>query len=270
MDSFFNLSKLFWFIASPDHLLVWCLLIGLLLNWIGWKMLGRTLVAVDILLWLALTFMPLGDLVLRPLEVRYPQQDLSEIKPESIEGIIVLGGAELAEESAVWGQPQFNEAAERVMAIPLLARAFPETAILFTGGSGSVLRQQFKGAYAVADYVDSLGLRDRVLLERQARNTYENALYSAQMLGGVPEGRWLLVTSAYHMPRSVGIFRKQGWKVIPYPVDFYSITSDAIRVDPKLWQNLRDLQIAVREWIGLVVYYYTGKTDQLLPGEVDA
>ena len=86
-------------------------------------------------------------------------------------------------------------------------------------------------------------------------------------MGGVPEGQWLLVTSAFHMPRSVGIYRKQGWNVIPYPVDHYSTTEIGLKLDPKLWRNLRDLNTAMREWIGLVVYYLTGKTDQLLPSE---
>jgi uncharacterized SAM-binding protein YcdF (DUF218 family) len=153
------------------------------------------------------------------------------------------------------------------MVIPVLARQFPQAKIIFSGGSGSALRQQFKGADAVAEYIDQLGLSSRVLFENQSRNTYENALLSAELLGGVPGGQWLLVTSAFHMPRSVGIYRKQGWNVIPYPVDHYSSTETGLKLDPKLWRNLRDLNTAMREWIGLVVYYLTGKTDQLLPGE---
>lgn len=264
MDSFFSLSKLFWFFASPDHLLVWLLVLGLFLILIGWRVLGNILVCIDLVLWLALLFLPLGDIALRPLETRFVQPNLNELQPA---GIIILGGAELAEESAVWGQPQFNSAAERVMALPVLAHAYPELPIVFTGGSGSVLRPEFKGADAVKAYIDALGLTDRVLLENQSRNTFENATFTRQLLGGVPEGRWLLVTSAFHMPRSVGIFTKQGWEIIPYPVDYYSMTGTGMRVDPKLWQNLRDLQTGLREWIGLAVYYYTGKTDQFFPGE---
>lgn len=260
--SFFSLSKLFWFLVSPDHLLVWLLLLGFLLLAIGWRSLGRTLITLDILLLLALLFMPLGDLAMRPLESRFLPPDLSQVKPE---GILILGGAELAEESALWLQPQFNAAAERVMVLPVLAKAYPDLPILFSGGSGSVLRPDFKGADAVRTYVDALGLSERVQFEDQARNTFENAIYSAEVLGGVPKGPWILVTSAFHMPRSVGIFRKQGWNLIPYPVDYYSLTSNGVRLDPGLWRNLRDLQTAFREWIGLGVYYYTDKTDQFFP-----
>lgn len=263
MPSFFSLSKIFWFFAAPDHLMVFMLIFALVCLWVGWRRLGGSLLATNLLLWLALIFMPLGDLLLRPLESRFPQPELSNIK---VEGIIVLGGGELAEESAVWGVPQFNAAAERVMAIPALARQFPDAQILFTGGSGSVLRPEFKGADAVEHYLQQLGLESRVKLESDSRNTHENALFSAKELGGVPKGNWLLVTSAFHLPRSVGIFRHQGWNVIAYPVDYYSVTSNGLRNDPKLWQNLRDLNTAVREWIGLAVYYYTDKTSELLPG----
>ena len=263
MPSFFSLSKIFWFFAAPDHILVFMLLFALICLWLGWRRLGRSVLAVNLLLWLALILMPLGDLLLRPLESRFGPPDLRSLE---VEGVIVLGGGELAEESAIWGAPQFNAAAERVMVIPALARQFPEANILFTGGSGSALRQDYKGASVVASYVEQLGLEGRLILESESRNTYENAQFSTKLLGGVPQGNWLLVTSAFHMPRSVGIFRHQGWQVTPYPVDFYSLTADGMRLDPKLWQNLRDLNTAVREWIGLIVYYYTDKTSELLPG----
>ena len=264
MDSFFSLSKLFWFLAAPEHILVWLLLLGFVALLFNKRSLAVKLIAVDLLLCLLLLLMPLGDMVMRPLEDRFTFPNLETIQPE---GVIVLGGGESPELSSVWRQSEFNSAAERVMVIPVLARQFPEAKIVFTGGSGSALRQQFKGADAVAEYIDQLGLSSRVLFENQSRNTYENALLSAELLGGVPEGQWLLVTSAFHMPRSVGIYRKQGWNVIPYPVDHYSTTETGLKLDPKLWRNLRDLNTAMREWIGLVVYYLTGKTDQLLPGE---
>jgi uncharacterized SAM-binding protein YcdF (DUF218 family) len=264
MDNFFSLSKLFWFLAAPEHILVWLLLLGFIALLFNKRSLAIKLIAIDLLLWLILLLIPLGDLVMRPLEDRFGQPDLTTIQPQ---GVIVLGGGESPELSSVWRQSEFNAAAERVMVIPALARQFSEAKIIFTGGSGSALRQQFKGADSVARYIDQLGLTHRLLFENQSRNTYENARLSAELLGGVPDGQWLLVTSAFHMPRSVGIFRKQGWNVIAYPVDHYSTTENGLKLDPKLWRNLRDINIAAREWIGLIVYYLTGKTDQLLPGE---
>ena len=264
MDSFFSLSKLFWFLAAPDHLLVWLMLLGLVLLWLGKRRLAGWLLSIDLLLLMGVLLMPLGDIVLHPLESRFQQPDLNKIEPA---GIVILGGGENPELSSVWQQSQFNAAAERVMVIPAFAKRFPDAPIIFTGGSGSVLRQSFKGADGVADYLNQIGLLDRVLLENQSRNTYENALLSAKLLGAVPDQPWLLVTSAFHMPRSVGIFEKQGWQVIPYPVDYYSTTSTGFKLDPNLAGHLKDLSTGIREWIGLVAYYLTNKTDQLLPGE---
>lgn len=264
MDSFFNLSKLFWFIASPDHVLVWLLTIGLICCLMGKYRLAKGLLILDLGLFLVLMLMPIGDLLLRPLESRFTQPNLDTLSPA---GIVVLGGGESPELSAVWQQSQFNAAAERVMVLPALAKRFPEAQIVFTGGSGSVLNPDFKGADGLASYLHQLGLSERVLLERESRNTFENAQLTAQLLNGVPQQSWLLVTSAFHMPRSVGIFEQQGWRVIPYPVDYYSVTDNGLKLDPKLWRNMRDLSVGLREWIGLFVYYLTGKTSEFLPGE---
>lgn len=262
MASFFNLSKLFWFLASPAHLLVWLLALSALLLLLGRRRLGGWLLGIDLVLWLALLMMPLGDALLMPLETRFPQPQL----PAQVEGIIILGGGELAEESVYWHQPQFNQAAERFMVVPVLARRYPQAKILFSGGSGSVLRPQFRGGDVAKAYFDELGLGPRLLIDRDSRNTWENAQDSISLLGGIPKGNWLLVTSAFHMPRAVGIFRQLGWRVIPYPVDYRAMSLDGLRFYPSLWRNLRDLNTAVREWIGLAVYHWTGKTNALFPG----
>ncbi|TCK04945.1 YdcF family protein [Marinobacterium mangrovicola] len=261
MDSFFSISKLFWFFARPDHLLVWMLLLGLFSLWVGWKRFGGVLLGCDLILFLLFMLMPLGDALLMPLEKRFPQpQQLNNVA-----GIVVLGGGELAEESEFWGQPQVNQAGERLLMIPMLARQFPNAKIVFTGGSGSVLRPEFRGGDVAAGYLQSLGLADRLIIERNSRNTYENAVYTLDELGGVPEGNWLLVTSAFHMPRSIGVFRRQGWGITAYPVDYRALSTNGTRLDPSLWENLRDTETVLREWVGLVAYYLSGKTSQLFP-----
>ncbi|WP_432697455.1 YdcF family protein [Marinobacterium sp. YM272] len=265
MDSFFSLSKLFWFLARPDHLLVWMLLVGLFSLWAGWRRFGAVLLGCNLLLFLLFLLMPLGDALLMPLEKRFPQAE----KTADVDGILVLGGGELAEESLFWGQPQLNQAAERLMIIPVLARQYPQAKIVFSGGSGSVLRPEFRGGDVASEYLDAVGLSDRVLIERHSRNTYENALNTIDSLEGVPKGRWLLVTSAFHMPRSIGVFRRQGWDLTPYPVDYRALSSDGARLDPGLWENLRDTETAMREWVGLVAYYLTNKTSQLFPAPLE-
>ncbi len=259
MDLFFLLSKGFWVLANPGNLLILILVLALLKGW-------RTLTSVVAVCLLLITFYPVGDLVLQPLEKRFsPPATL----PDNIAGIIVLGGAEEAELSSVWNQPQFNMAAERDMVIPSLLQRYADVPVILTGGSGLVLKPEFRGADVQRSWLQQQQLDDRVIFERDSRNTFENAIYSQGVLPvgadyADPRG-WLLVTSAYHMPRSVGIFRGQGWNVIPYPVDYYSKPAGLNSWRADLGRNLYELSIGVREWIGLVVYYLTDKTDELFP-----
>lgn len=228
----------------------------------GWRKLTGSLVV----LLLALTFYPLGNLLLQPLEQRFAQPEL----PDQVAGIIVLGGAEDPELSAIWQQPQFNMAAERDMSILPLIRKYQDVPVVLTGGSGSVRKPEYRGADVLQQWLAAQGLEEQVIYERNSRNTFENAIYTQE---SVPQGSdiadsrgWLLVTSAFHIPRSVGIFEKQGWNVIPYPVDYYSkpLTLDNWRAD--LGRNLFELGIGTREWIGLTAYFLTDKTNTLFPG----
>lgn len=261
MDTFFNLSKIFWALANPGNFIVLVLVLSLLFKW-------RKLTFLTVLSLIVLTVYPVGNLLLQPLETRFSQP--AEL-PDDIAGVIVLGGGEDAELTSIWGQPQFSSGADRVMAIPVLVKKFPDKPVIFTGGAGSVLRPEYRGADSVKAWLSTIVSSGQVLFERKSRNTYENAVFSAKVLPNgslVDQGSgWLLVTSSFHMPRSVGIFRKQGWKIIPYPVDYYSrpFSIDYLRFN--LADNLLELGIGVREWIGLAAYYATGKTDDWFPGE---
>lgn len=261
MDVFYVMSKLFWFVASPDHFLILFTGIAALLISRGSKW-GMRFLMTSIVLSLTILFLPVADILLRPLEKRFPAPTNSL---ENIRGVIVLGGAERGDLGLTWQVAQFNNAAERMMAIPALARAYPQADIVFTGGSGSLLHPEVVASSAMAAWFKAQGVEGRVLWEKESRNTFENATLTEKLLGGVPKGRWLLVTSAFHMPRSIGIFRLRGWDVVAYPVDYYSKTADALRIEPKYWQHVRDLSIALKEWIGLIVYHYTGKTAALFP-----
>ena len=261
MDFFYLLSKVFWFIASPDTFLILLVAISAFLiakksNW------GLRLLSISLVFLVSILLFPVADIILRPLEKRFPA--VRQL-PQNIEGVIVLGGAERGDLAIQWQMAQFNQAAERMMAIPTLAKKYPQAKIVFSGGSGSLLHPQDVAASATYKWFSEQGVADRVLWEKKSRNTYENATLTEQMLGGVPKGRWLLVTSAFHMPRSMGVFRLRGWNVLAYPVDYYSKTTNGLRLDPKYWMHIRDLNFTLKEWIGLFVYYYTGRTNALFP-----
>lgn len=261
MDLFFWLSKAFWVVADPGNLLIFILIIALLMGW-------RMLTALTVSMLLVLVFYPLGNLLLQPLETRFtvPQE-----MPEKVAGVIVLGGGESAELSAYWGAPQFGLAGDRYMSILPLLKQYPDVPVIMTGGSGSVLKPEYRGADVVQEWMAAQGLGDRLIYERDSRNTFENAIYSADVLPEradiADEKGWLLVTSAFHMPRSVSIFRKQGWAVLPYPVDYYSKPFSISEPNSDLSENMQILSLGVREWLGLTAYYFTDKTDSWFPSE---
>ena len=132
----------------------------------------------------------------------------------------MLGGAIDADLSADHGAVVFTRAADRVVEAAALARHYPKARIIFSGGSANLTDGPREADYAAAIF-ERLGVaKDRLIMERRSRNTMENAEFSKELAAPKNGERWLLVTSAFHMPRSIGIFRKVGFAVEPYPVDW--------------------------------------------------
>jgi len=256
-DLFFYLSKVFWIVVQPDHFLLLMLLFGLFL----WRSLfGVVLVWISVLTLLLISVFPVGNYLLRPLETRFHVASL----PDNIAGVIVLGGGEDAELSSIHNAPQFNQGAERLMVVPQLMLRYPQAKVIFTGGSGALLRPSYRGGDVAKQWLSQQGLGSRMIIERDSRNTFQNAIYTRELIGELSDqkGKWLLVTSAFHMPRSIGVFRQHGMEMIPYPVD-YRVGEDRFR--PNFTRNMADLKTGVREWIGLLAYHLTEKTAELIP-----
>ena len=265
MDTFFFIaSKIIWAVISPDSLIVLLGLSAWLSLVFGWKALSRRLLACCALLLVFIGFFPSGEWLIAPLENRFIT---NAALPARVDGIIVLGGAISPRLSDTWQQSELNGGAERLTNFLYLANLYPSAQLVFTGGNGSVNEQEFKEAEIAQILFDQLGLAERAIIyESESRNTYENVINSKALLSPGADENWLLVTSAFHMPRSVGIFCQQQWLVQPYPVDHYSTTDDLLRIEFDFAGNLNTLRIALREWVGLLAYRITGKTDQLLPG----
>ncbi len=259
---FFVASKTIGLLALPTNFMIVLGLIGAILTVTRFARLGRSLTLLAIVLLAVAGFSPLGNVVLAPLEDRFPAWDASKGAPD---GIVVLGGPIDPDLSLVHGMPVTLGGADRLIQAAALARRYPNARVLFTGGSANLISTGAKEADQAAEVLTSLGIpRERLILERQARSTYENAVFSRALVMPKPGERWLLVTSAYHMPRSVGLFRKAGFPIEPYPVD-WRVTSVS-EFEMFSVQGLRRTDIAVREWVGLVVYWLRGRTDRLFPG----
>ncbi|MDH3392865.1 MAG: YdcF family protein, partial [Desulfobulbaceae bacterium] len=209
-------------------------------------------------------FFPLGEWLLYPLETRFPANP--EL-PQQVDGIIVLSGAEDAVKSAHWDQVEMGDGAERNLAFFNLARRYPSAKLVFTGGSGSLIDQTHKGADVAKSLFQNLGLdTSKIIFERESRNTYENAIYSKKMVTPGAKENWILITTAWHMPRSMGIFTKAGWPMIPYPVDHQTLPDNLFRVGLNFAPHLASVKTAVKEWMGLTAYYLAGRTSTLFPG----
>jgi uncharacterized SAM-binding protein YcdF (DUF218 family) len=262
---FFFLSKTLGIMLLPTNFLIGLGLLGLILLATRFASLGLKLVIASIALLAICGFSPLGNLLLHPLESRFPPWDAAQGAPD---GIVVLGGSIDADVSVAHGLAAFTAAAGRVVEAAALAHRYPNARIIFSGGSANLISADAREADYAAAIFESLGVsRERLTMERRSRNTQENAEFSKALAAPKSGERWLLVTSAYHMPRSVGLFRKAGFAVEPYPVDWRTRKrADILTFSPVASEGLERMDIGIREWIGLAAYWATGKIDDLLPG----
>ena len=261
---FFTLSKILGFFAFASNFLIAIGLIGLVLLCTRFARLASWLVVTSLVLIAVAGLSPLGNVLILPLEQRFPPWDASRGPPD---GIVTLGGMISPDVSSARGAVALNEAAERITVTAELARSYPNARIVLSGGTNALIFDGAIEAVFAVRQLEALGVpHDRITAEEQSRNTIENAVFSRLIANPKPGERWLLVTSAYHMPRAMGVFRTAGFPVEAYPVDWRTRgPADRVRPFESLGDGLRRTDTAVHEWIGLVAYWLTGKTGSLFP-----
>ena len=260
----FLVSKLVEFLLLPSNLIGFLAGIGVLALVLRRPRLSRAALVLAGLLLMVGGWSPLGRAALMALEDRFPQPPLTE----PIAGIVMLGGAVDTHITAERGQPTLNEAGERITAVAELSRRFPQARLLLSGGASDLASHEPVTESAVArDLLVGLGLEpQRVELEERSRTTCENAEQSLLVANPKVGDRWVLVTSASHMPRAVACFRAAGFSVIPYPVDYRTRgTADLRGPMVSIADGLQALDLAAHEWIGLATYRPFGRTHELLP-----
>jgi uncharacterized SAM-binding protein YcdF (DUF218 family) len=263
---FFFLSKTLGLMLLPTNFMIGVGIAGLLLLLTRFASLGRKLLIASTVLLAICGFSPLGNLLLYPLEARFPPWDDTRGAPD---GIVVLGGSIDPELSAAHGVTVFRGSVDRLIAAAGLAHRYPQARIVFSGGSANLVSDDAaKEADYAAAVFERLGVaKDRLIMERRSRNTQENAAFTKALVSPKPGERWLLVTSAYHMPRSVGIFRKAGFAVEPYPADWHTGgLRDILMFSLRSVEGLERTDAAMREWMGLAAYWISGKTSAFFPG----
>lgn len=263
----FLAGKVVGLVTSPSVILLALLTLGPVcwlvsrlwrrVRWLRWLGSGLPLLATG--LWLGATLMGLGHYSLRALEQVYPQPDAL---PGSVDGIVVLGGGIATAVSEATGSVTLDRAGDRLATAARLAHARPEATLVYTGGR--VWRRQGQPAAVYAqEWFSAMGIDPgRITTETRARSTWDNARYSLELVDPGPDERWVLVTSAWHMPRAMGAFAAAGWpEVIAYPADR--------RVDPGLRtlrstpsRTLTDLDTAAHEAVGILGYALLGRWQQ--------
>jgi uncharacterized SAM-binding protein YcdF (DUF218 family) len=261
---FFYLSKIFGFFVQPLNFSILVLAAGLLAVFLGWRRAGLTLEAAGILILVMVTWTSFGALLLNPLEERFPRPDL----PGTVDGIVVLGGGFEGAVNLARGGYEMNSGGDRFVEAAILARRHPGAKIVVTGGTGALILLGEGDADTAPRLLTALGVEpNRLVLENKSRNTHENAVFTKELVTPEPGETWLLVTSAFHMPRSMGLFRKAGFDVLPWPVDYRTSGAEGFGLfRDNVNDAVQNTTIALREWIGLLAYWLSGRIDEPFPG----
>lgn len=252
---FFSLSKLFWMIAAPLNLLTVITIVGHFMLPVA-KRSAKFMLYLSLALFFAGGATPLSAWLLSTLERRYDIPDLSVTPPPT--GIIVLGGATDTALSAHYDWPQVSDAADRLLTAIALKNRFPSAKLVFTGGEGRFVKSGVSEGDVTQDLLQKMGIGNlNPIYERHSRNTYENAAMSFEKIQPKTGERWILVTSAYHMPRAHATFDSIGWPgIIPFPTD-YKTAERLFSFD--VLGNFYKLDLAIKEYVGFVAYMATGK-----------
>jgi uncharacterized SAM-binding protein YcdF (DUF218 family) len=267
---YFYLSKILGDVATPSNCIPLLVICGALLWRSRFARLGRHVTIAGVVLLLIGGMTPLGTALLLPLENRFPPWDETRGPPT---GIIVLGGIINMHVSFLRNQISVGPAADRLIAAVELYRRYPSARIVFSGGNSNLIFRGSSESRYTVPLLEELGVpSDRITADNAARNTMENAVNAKKIANPKLGERWLLVTSASHMPRAIGLFQAAGFPVEAYPVDYRTGGWRDLLALPSLslFGGFIRLDVATHEWEGLFVDWIMRRTPALLPSPADA
>ncbi len=259
----FALSKILWAVVAPGTMLTLLLGVGLLsMAFRPLAKFGKRLCFLVFLCFASIAVLPVGNWALAPLENRFAFDP-----PEHIDGVIVLGGDERTDITAARSYPVALDSMRRFATFGDMAKRYPDAKLVYAGGSGLLNPDKTLLEADVASLIMAqMGIPvERVIFEKESRNTFENAVFSAALVKPETNENWLLVTSAWHMPRAMGCFRQAGWNIYPVPTGYFTTGDYRFSFLFRFDEQIRALSYAKREYIGLIAYWLMGRTDALWP-----
>ncbi len=260
---FFVLSKVFWVLMQPLNALCALGLAGWGIR-VRWPSLGQRLMNMALIAIILIGLLPIGPVMITWLERQYPTP---QTLPQTIDGLILLGGPFEASRSMKTNQLVVNDQIDRGLCFAKLAKEYPNAKLVFTGGAGDITNPQANETPYAKNFFDIVGLSDRkILYESESRNTHENAVLTKALVAPSDSQTWAVITSGYHMPRSMATFHNAGWNVLPYQCDLRTDgTYNPLDGLPNIAANFGLMNLALKEIIGTVAYYVTGKSAFLFP-----
>ncbi|MCG8582054.1 MAG: YdcF family protein [Bacteroidales bacterium] len=251
---FFLLSKILSFLLIPFN---WCIIliaVAIIFKSRRIKKLAYILATI-VFLFFSNTY--IFQKVLKAWE--YPAESL-QTEQYITKPIVVLGGLSNYEDSI--HRIHFKEASDRLLQAILIHRMNAERPIIISGGSAEIYFEERPEADYLHEYLINIGIDStKILFEKQSRNTYENALYTADLLDSMSIKKDIsLITSAFHMKRAKACFEKQGFKVDAISTHIMS-NHQALKPADYFLPSLSTLQLwplLIKEWMGILIYKMKG------------
>ena len=257
----FYLSKFLWLIFNPFNLIIIIIIIGYFFNLFNYKILSKSLYIFVSFIFFISAILPTGSYLNYLLEKDFHSKNYL---PEKIDGILILSGATNPYLTKEHNQINFNGSVERLTESISLIKKYPNAKIIFSGGSGSLKYPDLDHASVAKNFFSNMGVdSSKIYYEKKSHNTYENILFSKRIALPKINEKWLLVTSAFHLKRSLGVSEKLEWTFIPYAVDFKKTKKFSWKPSFNLLSNLLEFQQASHEWVGLLAYYLMGRSDRI-------
>lgn len=245
-------------LVIPLNLAITLLVIAVLLLLVRLRKLAA-LVATSALVWLLFWSLPASTLWAGGrLEQLYPYREPASV-PQA-QAIVVLGGV-TAGGRHNWFEPIDSDQA--VHRVDTAAALYREHRAPYVVVSGAALEGNVSEAQIMANALQRLGVpSEAILKEENSYTTYENALYTAELLRKRRMDDIILVTSALHMPRAMAVFREQG--ILPIPAPSPPQITVPSSTGFSFWQpSLKVLDASrsiIKEYVGMLVYWLRGWT----------